>query len=354
MELYNSNLVLILGLATFAIVGYTIYSLYNKYKGSGLDVGQLISVLAVDKSETVFVLVIIGFFITEGITAASVHPEGEQNIPLATILRHIFMAVIGAVSGITAIRDIVSVFMDIPWKYKIWRVLGVVIVLFFSILIPLITVSLIASGLDADLEYQLWLYSLNPFVTKSEYAATLAMYGADPTYRAYSALPMILKGTIWVTVCHMLAMVWEGCRNMGSPTRYAMLMERDEAEIKREQEKAGKKQEKKEEEKKEKDPTTRGKMVDNLMFLLGSIDYPKEKRQTMANLGYAALDRMSRDDQPAMAAKILKLRQSFEAAITNKDQERKKKLKTEIKEFFEASSKAAVEDRGLGLTLAKN
>lgn len=362
MDFYNSNVTLILGLITFALLGWMFYSLNKTYGNKDLDLGELMSLLAVDKSETIFVMVIIILFIAEGFTAASLHPKDDVNVPFSTITSHVCLAILGAVSTITAVRDIAAVTIkDVPLRYRIWRIAGLILGLFFAIWIPIITVGLIAAGLDKGFEYDVWLYSFNPFIDSVEYHGYLFKYGFPDNYQPYNSLPLMLKRSIWVTVFHMLALLWEGTRNMSSPKRTYMLMKKIKAELSMDFEKEDSKDDNEEDDKdKDKSKDTDSKHVlDNLKYILGFINYEKSKIDKVAQHASNYILSLKKDDDDQrvrFGVAIASLRSRIEhyhgMGDGNAKKKKKGELKSEVYQLFENDPKNSdLRKRGLGVPL---
>lgn len=365
--MYNNTITLILGLATLIVMGWGIYNIYKKYKDAGMDIGETLAMLAVDKSETIFILGIILLSISEGYTAASVHPEGEQSAPFSTIMSHIAMIIIGATAAITVVRDFATLFVKgLEWKYKAWQSVVLLITLTMAILIPVATVFMVAGGLGADLEFQLWLYDINPFVSDRAFNAELYNLKYPLTYKPWANLPILLKRSIFITCVHVLAMVYEGARNLASPRRSKMLMDKVQREISY-IEKEDKKEKKKEQAKENVNDTPmageRRKLVrENLEYLLRFIKYNEGKIKNIAQQGMTTVENFQdKAAKAAMAVKIGSLRNNVENLVERDDKgsdtykNDKAQLKEDIRKLFTNDKDAAnEEDRGLGMRLAKS
>lgn len=371
--IYNSNTTLIVAVVSLALIGYVIYTIWKAHKGSGMHLEETLAVMAVDRSDMVFMVATIVFVIAEGITAASLHPVGEQTVPIATNLRHVGLSVVNIIASMTLVRNVAIVFIKMKFKYLIWRILILFITGGLSFWIPFQTLGIIAASCNSLTEYELWYYytfsysnfifnPLHVFTTYEDWQNLLEAFGKPATYNAFGSMPVILQGSVILIGAHMLIISLMGAYNMASPKRQRMLLESVRREL--EEDEKGNKEEKKDDKSKKKDKNKdsgkeKGKKesIKNLVFLFNFIDYAKDKVDALADLGYKVLDGMNNDDKIHMQARVMSF--VLEAEKLTKpgaDKKAKKDLKRKVREFFTAAKDISdLDKRGLGLMLsAKN
>lgn len=360
---YSNNVILALGLACLAGLGYMFWSMNKKYPN--LKKGEIMSALAVDEHETFFILFILLLGLGDGISAASAHPEGQQlQNPLARIILHVGMFGVESIASVTVVRDIASCFIKQEWRYRIWKIVGTLLVLAVAVGLPYLTLSLTASGLDADFAFDMWKYSIDPRISWDEYQSVVDQYGlaADGRpYRAYDHLPLQLKLGIGSAVVRALLLAIEGVRNVASPTRSRLLFKRLEDEIKEEE--ARLKGEK--EEAKKGDPASdtgdaSGKSKEvpkNARFLLSRLEYSGSKLDGFVSEAEKAIDRIKDEtEKGTMSARMAQLvsRANQIKTITNADDKKAKnaELKKDIIKFFSGKVIVDVDKRPAGVKQA--
>lgn len=345
-----------------------------------MKLGEALSYEGVDNNETIFIIIIFGIFLSEAILAASLTPQGEQQAsPIGRLIAHMLISFGGTIASITAVRDITSCF--IPGLGIVQRTVNIFIsfvLMTIAIMIPIWNMELIASGLGADIQLQLFfydkLYSDETMVKAREF------YGLTPNYDAWAQLPYLLKATVVGTYVHYSFTLLEGLRNIGSPVRFRMLVGRLQKEHAKAEEMLKKsKEEAKKDDTKKKDDKKDDKRTDNnapyvpmeaekrqgdaaeanLEYLLKRLRLTGDDLTRTVKNAYAAYIKITPEQgRYAVAANIAGLVNDCKTTDGISDSAekatKKKELEEKIRTFFKASPKEDdFQKRGLGMTIKK-
>lgn len=339
--LYNNNVVLIIGAICLAAVGYLFYQIKKKFPT--LNPGEVMSAMAVDQHETIFIGCIIGIGIADALIVTTAHTQEAVMIsPLGRVLLHLSFFLIETAASITLVRDIASCFMKQEWRWRIWKIITTILIFIAVFYVPYLTISIAASNLNADFVFDLWRYSVDPRTSAEEWANIVAEYQLSPDgkpYRAYDPLPNPLKLLMASAGLRFLLLMIEGGRNIASPVRFRMLFEKLEKELKEEN---TKKDESKDESKKDeskKDESKEKSTTKNLKFLLSRLGYSGPKLDEQVGRAEKAFDMIKDDtDKGHMAARLAQLVSRAEQIKNIADQNEKanknKELKNDIIKFF--------------------
>jgi hypothetical protein len=297
MELYNSNITLVVAALAIAGVIYAFYVLNKEAKAKKLHVEEMLSVTLAERMELLLMGVVVAFCIGEGMTAASIHPAGEPHIAVASNIVHYGLILLSSVCGIGFIRSIAFLFIKMKAKYKVWRVIIVLVVGWAAIFIPIATVGLIAASAEAGPEYAIWKASMSPYnwlmLTEYDWQNLYIKFGKPPNYDPYLGLPIIVQRSILMVKGHILVIMLSGMLSAASPVRSGLLLaglmrelEADSAEEKEN------KEEKEDAPDKEEDSS---KSVANLKNLLTFMEYDSSKIQGIVDSCKRYLDKLHKD-----------------------------------------------------------
>lgn len=366
---FSSSTLLWLGLGTLAGVGVWLYFLKKKYPK--MTIGEILSMIFVRENETVFIVATILINFAEALMAASIHPVGQTPPnPLARFLVHSIISFVAISAGITLIRDVAKIFVKGIGKAQVTaRIIKVLLVLMAALGIPILNMYIIANGLKESIPVELFLASVNPFVSKAELAGAVLYYSLPPNYSFWGGLSYIMCATVSVTGVHMLLVLIEGFNNMDTTNqlRYDRMFEgvegekaKDGKDGKKEGEKGDKKGEKKEEPLMDGEERHISQIKDNLLFLLRRVNYTGSGLDNLKTTTAGKLDKMPLADQAKMAERIAKLVNEgktidSKAYKNDEDKKREKKdLDLKIRALFEGSPKETdIDKRGFGTTLKK-
>ena len=370
--LYNNSIIIAMGVLMLGAVLYGIYTI-NK-KNPGMNPGEILSSLAVDQHETVFMFGIIALGIGDAVIVASTHTaiNSIQMNPFGRIMLHGAAFVIETVASVTLVRDIAACFMKQEWRWRSWKIattLGISIAVFF---VPLWTLDLAASNLGADFEWDMYKYSIDPRVSAQEWKDIVKYYNLEPDgkpYRPFDHVPLPLKLLMFSAMLRLLGLFIEGGRNIGSPARSRMLFARIEKELadenKRLKDLKDEASKKKEEGEKKEGPK---EVKDNVRYLLSRLGYKGDNLNKFVELASKAIDKISEQDiQAGMAVRIAQLVDQGNAikgiSDENKKKDANKKLEADIIKLFNdpvspnrgsMTTAEYVKAKGLGLSVKKN
>lgn len=355
--IYNNTVIIVLGVALLLGAGVWLWLLSKK--NPGLDLGELIATMAVDKNETIFVICVFGIFMAEAFVAATVHaPNEPPPNPLARILSHTLISVIGTVASVTAVRDLATMFMpNIPVGERVLKIMMATFVTALAVTIPYFNLILIASGLGQYSEYDLWTYSL--YASPTNWAMTLKAFNLPENYQAFAQLQTILKTSIIMTGCHYALNILEGFRNIVSKRRREMLFERIYEELKADAKKGkgtnvnnnpmpGEQRQYQE-------------VPKNARFLLSRLNYARDKLDKMVDEVEKAIDRIKDDSvRMKMAARMGALvteAKTIDSSSGGNKATKKAELVDKIYDFFQGPIKGSdgkelpPDKRGLNLSI---
>lgn len=338
----------------FSIVIIGMFSLYCflLVKQHKRPLGELLTWQAIKHNESIFVLMMIGACIAEGISAATVLAPGLiPSNPLARIVGHFFISFAGILGALTLFKDTAQIVISGSdgWsRFFQFLVVGFIIVLTFGS--PILNLVLMAGNLKQEAELSMYLYSFR--ASPEGWARALAVYGYDSNWSAWAALEPNIKVSVVITFLHFVIAGLEGARSMSTAERRAELM--TSMDKKKEEEKKDESKDKKEE---AKSKAEAGKpQLEKLLKFYGYEDSELQSKLEAAYSILAGITDTSKQGKIGIRsvqlvdkiAKIKDTRYSSEGA--KKDAE--DKLKEEIKVFFGNSHK--IEDpakAGLSTTL---
>lgn len=357
--IYNNTIIIILGVALLLGAGVWLWLLSKK--NPGLDLGELIATMAVDKNETIFVICVFGIFMAEAFVAATVHaPNEPPPNPLARILSHTLISVIGTVASVTAVRDLATMFIPkIPLGERALRIIMAAFVTTIAVTIPYFNLVLIASGLGQYSEYSLWVYSL--ISNDYSYQQTLTDFGLPRNYQAFAQLQTILKTSIIMTACHYALNILEGLRNIVSKRRRDMLFQRIYDEMKKEEDKGKGKGTDVNKNPMPGEQRQYQEVPKNARFLLSRVNYQKDKLDHMVSEVEKAIDRIKDEvTRMKMAARMGALvteAKTIDSSSGGNKSTKKQELIDKIYDFFQGPIKdkdgkeLPPDKRGLNLSI---
>lgn len=363
---YNSNIIIWVAGIVLLLIGYGFYRIKKQHPG--LKSGEVISSLAVDENEIIFICGIIGAGIGDAIIVASTHGANSVMMnPLGRIILHLSFFLVETVASITLVRDIASCFMKTAWRWRSWKIVTTILIGIAVFMIPFWTLSIAASNLGADFEWDMWKYSLSANAT--EWSNAIQYYKLEANgvpYRAFDHVPVPLKLLLFSAGVRFLLLAIEGSRNVGSPARSRILFERLEQEMADENERmAKKKEEKKDEKKDEGKAEDKDQLKSNIKYCLNRLGYDGPKLDQFIGLATKALDSIKEDSIKAgMSARMaqfvtrgskIKVMEGTAKAKANEE------LKKDIRDFFSGpvsptrptnmSDADYVKIKGLGLSI---
>jgi hypothetical protein len=364
----NGMLIIFFGLLAIAALVFWMWRLRKKYPK--MPMGEILSMVFVKDSETIFIFSCILINFSEAVMAASIHPAGETPPnPLARILSHGLISFVAISAGVTLIRDMAKIFVKkIGTSQVVARLFKVILVTTAAIGLPIVNMYLIANGLNESIALSLFMASWNPFVSDAQLAQVLTFYNLPPNYSYWDGLSYVMSTTVALTGAHMLLVGIEGFNNMDSTNkvRFNKMFEglEDDNE-KGEKDDKGKDKGDKGKDDKEKDIMEAEKRLlekvkDNLSYLLRRVGYSGEGLTQNRDTAAGKLDKMVLQEQAKMAERIAQLvnaSKTLDSQTDLKDEEKKKKKKEiedKIRSLFGNSPKEAdLEKRGFGITLKK-
>ncbi len=361
--LFNQTVILVLGIALIAGLVYWMWSLSKKYKD--MDIGEVLVTMAVDKNETIFVMLIAGLFITQAILAASLsNPDEPPLSPLARIGSHALISIGGLLASITLVRDIAAIFIPkIPPGERAMRIVMCLSLLVVALISPYLNLYLGASAAGKSFEFEVWQYAVTH--SDTEYQSYLIRSGQPPTVRASSLLPTAIKIMLVEIFIHYMYTLVEGLRNVVSKRRRNMLFEKVYRDLGID--KNGKPLEDKPKTDVNSDPMPAQErqmeqMKKNFSFLLARINrnYRGDKLTNLVTMADTRVKSIS--DQPtrfAMAARAAQLAvraKTIDSSSSDDKATQRAALVVDIRKFFESPNENSlkVEERGLGIELEKN
>lgn len=361
----NSVIGILLGCA---LLGGMIYWFRELQKKQGRPIGEILTIGAVTQIETLLMFLTMITYGSEAMTAANVSVEGHvmPNI-MARMALHMVISFVGWLCEVTLARDLASVFeKGLDSGSRIARIALALFVILFTIKVPLWNLELIAANLGQDATFGLYLYSLVPWHSAKDVSDLCVLYGYPANYSPWANLEPILRASFIATYVTVGLAAIAGLRNIGSKERrslvFGTLMKGSDDKKKDTGGTKGKEQ-KKEEAEKAKDALRR-----NLEFLIKRIGYKdSDKIESLTEKAYANYTRRHTADmgvEAAMAARIATLvtgAQSIDSgtykigSITYNDKKAANDALIEaiMKLFGNSPNEAKIEEKGLGVTLAK-
>lgn len=368
MELYNSNVTLMVAILAIAGVGWAFYALNKQAKEKKLHVEEMLSVTLADRMELFLMIVVTMFCIGEGMTAASIHPPNEPHVAVASNLVHYALILLSSICGIGFIRSIAFLFIKMPLKYKIWRILIVILVGWAALFIPVATAGLIAAASGAGPEYAIWKAYYNPInqlmLTEYDWIELFRKFGKPENYDPHLGLPIVVQRSLLMVGGHIVVILLSGMYSAASPVRSKILMSGLLRELKEENEEKEEKSEKEEKEEKEEKADT-SKATQNLKELLNFVEYESGKIQGIVDTCKRHLEKLRKDnpdDEVKYGVLIAGLETRRKAYLKRKQDKRgdpqlpkmKKELFRDIYALFENDRDAAdAKKLGFGMTLKK-
>lgn len=348
----SDSIIIILGLGVFAFFGLFLWLL--KRNNPNRELGEVLTTTVINRNELIMDVAIVLLYISEAITAASVHsPEsGPASNPLARLAAHLLISLLGAVFNITLIRDIATIFKPMPLGYKAVNFSIAFILLFASVLIPFANLDMIASNINAGFEMRHWFYKL--FASDSDYQYFLVKYKYPENYSVWEHIPVILKVSIYVSFIHYLAMLVLGLRSLSSPARKALLFIDSEVYDKKaedivkgkmkeekKEDKGDKKEDKEKKEEKKEDKKDDNALVSNAKKVLKFYGYKDEgKIATLADAVYKKLSENSaKNTETATKLAQIALEIAEYEQTSTKDTAKAAKIKADTKAVFENKDK---------------
>lgn len=366
------NGLLIVFFALLAIAGLVLWFWRLKKKYPKMPLGEILSMVFVKDSETIFIISCILINFSEAVMAASIHPVGETPPnPIARFLSHGLISFVAISAGVTLIRDMAKIFVKkIGATQIIARTLKVLLVTTAALGLPVVNMYLISNGLHESVPLSLFMASWNPFISDTELAKALIMYDLPPNYSFWDGLSYVMSTTVCLTGAHMLLVGIEGFNNMDSTNkvRYNKMFEGipDEEEKEGEKDKDKGEKDKGDKDKGDKDIMDAEKRLiekvkDNLSFLLRRVGYSGEGLTQNRDTAAGKLDKMVLQEQAKMAERLAILvnaAKTLDNQTDLKDDEKKKKKKEiedKIRSLFGNSPKETdLDKRGFGITLKKS
>lgn len=368
-SLYTNNVVLVFGALLLAMLGVWYYTLQKK--NPNLDFGPLIATAMVSKHETFFMIVIFAEYIFAAIIASTVHgakPDEIEMSPLGRIGMHLIISIVGTIAQFTLARDVAIQFVKQDAGERVGNLYVLIVITIVAFFVPYANLMLIASGNGESLAFDVWVYSMNPFVSETTLQAKYLQLGYPPNYQPWENLSNAMHVCIVSSfLVHYLLTTIEAARTMSSPQRRKILMDRVKAEQKIEEATKEKKPGDIDPKGAAKQNPMRGEeekvkqIIPNAEYLLRRIGYSDP-----AKIGHIAKDIQriitSSDEQDALKLSYrmaqLKARAETIDKSTDADKSAKKKqLIEDIKAYFSGPDKddsgkpLNAEKRGLKLTL---
>lgn len=337
----------------FAVVIIAMFSLYCHLlvKQHKRPLGELLTWQAIKHNESIFVLMMIGACIAEGISAATVLAPGLiPSNPLARTAGHFFISFAGILGALTLFKDTaqIAVSGSDGWsRFFQALVVGFIIILTFGS--PLLNLVLMAGNLKQEAELSMYLYSFK--ASPEDWTRALTAYGYDKNWSAWAALEPNLKVSVVITFLHFVIAGLEGARSMSTKERRAELMILTSPKSEKDDKKDDKKEDKKE------DKPAPGKP--NLRKLLEYYGYTGADLDSKLEASYKILaDMPDKGKQGKLGVRAVKLVDEISTIKDTKypsDAARKdaeNALKEKIKEFFGNSHKIDDANKaGLSTTL---
>lgn len=371
-NLYTNNTVLVFGVLTLALLGYWYYKAQKK--NPDLDFGPLMATTMVSKHETFFMILIFAEYLFAAMVAATRHVPGSTEIemsPIGRIGMHVVIAFAGTIAQFTLARDVAVQFTKMGIGERIGNIITLFIICLVAFGVPYANLMLIASAGGESLAFDLWFYSLNPFVSDSTIAAKNMELGLPPNYRPWQNLSSAMHVCIITTLLSHYALAFvEALRTISSPVRRKILMDRVKAE---QVVPADVKPVKPIDPNKAQAANSSGSTPDkvkeiepNAKYLLRRIGYTDDAKITnlVKQIQTAIVNNHGQGDdkqkiQLKLAYRMAQLKLHAETLDKSNDTDKsakKKQLEEDIRTFFTANNKEPdLEKRGLGLTIkAKN
>ena len=361
-SLYTNNVVLIFGALLLASLGFWYYSLQKK--NPNLDFGPLIATAMVSKHETFFMLVIFAEYIFAAIIASTVHgarPDEVEMSPLGRIGMHLIISIVGTIAQFTLARDVAVQFIKQGSGERVGNLYVLIVITVVAFFVPYANLMLIASGNGESLAFDIWVYSMNPFVSESTLQAKFIQLGYPPNYQPWQNLSNAMHVTIVSSfLVHYLLTTIEAARTMSSPQRRKILMDRVLAEQKMPEEEKKKEEGKKTPEgvatkspmRGEEDKVTQ--IVPNASFLLKRLGYSDNTK-----IGHLANDIQKKilasGEQDSLRlsyrmAQLVARAKTIDASADTDKKAQKDQLLVDIRKFIAGDDK---DDKGATLNVDK-
>lgn len=373
--MYTNNTALIMGVVLLGLLGFSYYRLQKS--NPGLDFGPLVSTQMVMKHESIFMGIIFLEYLFAALIATTVHkPAGDMSVemsPLGRFGMHIIIAATGTVAQFTLARDVAIQATKLPFGERFGQIIILFIIAVVAFGVPYANLMLIASAGGEALQFDIWLWSITPFVGTEELQSKLIELGLPPNYRAWQNMSGALQVCIVTSLlAHYALAVVEGLRTITSPHRRKMLMDRIKAESTLDEKKEGDKDKDKSKDKDPRKPMEgeeriKNDLTSNVVFLLKRARYTDEK--TIKNLADSAQKivlNMGKSEQEkteaalamsqALASLVLRAKTIDTAGGSTKPQDNAKLIE-DIRQLFGRPAKDSngnllpMSQRGLGMTL---
>lgn len=226
MDMYNAQVLLWAGVITLlCVIGFFSYLQYRHKK----PFGEVLTVIAAEQSEQVFILLTAIAFLAEAWTAASVHVEGIiLPNPLSRFMLHMFIAVIGFVAPLTMFREATFVFapssMNIDFITRAFKFLIFFLLLGISIGSPYANLVLLSGNIGESQKLSLFFANNHPFISDVAYQTYLQNLGYPASYDAFSSLNPSLQASVTVSIFHVTLIFLASLQAIASPSRRKMLI----------------------------------------------------------------------------------------------------------------------------------
>lgn len=226
MDMYNAQVLLWAGVITLlCVIGFFSYLQYRHKK----PFGEVLTVIAAEQSEQVFILLTAIAFLAEAWTAASVHVEGIiLPNPLSRFMLHMFIAVIGFVAPLTMFREATFVFapksMNIDFTTRAFKLLIFFLLLSISIGSPYANLVLLSGNIGESQKLSLFFANNHPLISDVAYATYLQNLGYPTSYDAFSSLNPSLQASVTVSIFHVTLIFLASLQAIASPSRRKMLI----------------------------------------------------------------------------------------------------------------------------------
>jgi hypothetical protein len=225
-ELYSMRVLIWAGVLTLtSIVLFFAYLQWRHKK----PFGEVLTVIAAEQSEQVFIFLTALAFCAEAWTAASVHAPGMiLPNPLSRFILHIFIATIGFVAPLTMFREAAFVFApkaySIDFTTRLFKAAIFFLLFTISIGAPYANLVLLAGNIAESQKLSLFFVNNHPFVSMETYGKYLELYGLPRNYDAFSSMNPSLQASVTVTVFHVMLIFLAALQAVASPSRRKLLM----------------------------------------------------------------------------------------------------------------------------------
>lgn len=352
---------MIFGISVIVIFGFWLKKLTKKYED--LTIGEILSMVIVHESETVFMFVTIFINLSEAILAASITPTGETPPnPLSRFLSHTLISSGAIAAGIALFRTVSGIFK--PDMSAGQRVVKAVLALTLTIAalgIPYLNMRIIANGLHESLQLQLFVISINPFISTDTLIKTYIYYHLPATYDPWDGMSYVMCTTVSLTGVHLLMVLIEGLHVLDSSnvTRTKIVFgDRKKESVNKKEAKKENKEENDYEEKGEK--RHNAKIETNIELCLKFLNYSGDKLNNIKN---TALGKLTQIDNTRTRAQLASRLANIVTEIAtiksigsaDEKKKRKEKIEHNIIELFKGNPRETDGNKvGFGIDVKKN